>query len=1172
MKKTITTLALATIFAASGVAAAAYTAASEDSKSVTVSVSEQTGTLWQSKTSSFYARWNSNSTDPAITIANGADANNVQFKNSHLVIYTGTLAAGKQYTVTPSEGWRVSAMEMEMKSYDITSSVTVSCAGESVSITPSAAAQTISATFDEDTPATFSLNGENKGVEFVKFDIVCTRVEGSVTNEGPVRLTTVVDGQFAPGTTFYTLQIGSGGLRIDAGNETNIPLQGSRFTFEDKELWCFAGNSEDGYIIYNRAEGPSKLLASPKTISGSGDGVYPVLKAEGDNTYEYRWDLIPANDLSGKTAYYLTQHGKPANAVNNFGGKGVLAFWTTGKDSGSCVQIIFALQTLAVNPAAGTVADDNAKWTSAQGKPALTITTDNGSIAAPAAGLTLTPAADGSSKFTFATIGVENAYVESVEFKVANSGHSNPMTIEAGNKSVTTSATPAAFSIEGLDLESEATITVSGGNNAVVLTDINVTMRRNNPVKHNIDVFVYDGSPEHKIQYRIPSISTVGAGTHAGRLLAFNDYRHQYADIGMADGAIDQHLSYSDDGGKTWSTPGLMVDGDGNPVSKGTGLGTKANSNNHPENAYSDPCSVGDRESGDVLLMTCGGAMGFWASRRNSPQMIIRWYSHDGGDTWTKSDNELTEQFYSLFDNKAYDGAGVDGMFVGSGKIHQSRYYKFGSHYRLYCAISTHNNGKNTRNYVLYSDDFGKNWNVLGDPAKAPINSNGDEPKVEELPDGSVMLIARGNGGNRNYNIFAFTDPEKAEGKWFDTHVNAGFLGENVTNCNGEPLMVPAKNNETGELCYILLQSHPKGPGRANVGVYWKVIKNSDDASNPTQLANNWQGFFQLTDMGSAYSTMSMLLDGSIGVIFEEETYGKAYTSVYRNLTLDQITGGLYSYTSDEDGSVSKAVADNLNILFSQREAELSQYLASDGTLVGQVAGDDLTLLKDLITKYLESRDSADLAKIDELLNNSHKVVGIVEGMKYTISNAHYAEVPGQSHLITIGSARRVISTSEPSDDCYFEFVACEDNPDQYLIKHSSSGNYFPKTPAVETVMRLVEKESQAAPYKIVSLPSGESAIVCQNPTNATYPAIHMGGDQSRIVTWQYSYSANHPSYWYIMPADPENSIVSGVENVAVDKVDNAPVVYFDVTGRKVATLRRGQLYIGSDGSKIVVR
>ncbi|MDE6278585.1 MAG: hypothetical protein K2M05_01290, partial [Paramuribaculum sp.] len=68
------------------------------------------------------------------------------------------------------------------------------------------------------------------------------------------------------------------------------------------------------------------------------------------------------------------------------------------------------------------------------------------------------------------------------------------------------------------------------------------------------------------------------------------------------------------------------------------------------------------------------------------------------------------------------------------------------------------------------------------------------------------------------------------------------------------------------------------------------------------------------------------------------------------------------------------------------------------------------------------------------------------------------------------------------------------------------------------------------------------------------------------------SYSANHPSYWYIMPADPENSIVSGVENVAVDKVDNAPVVYFDVTGRKVATLRRGQLYIGSDGSKIVVR
>ncbi len=103
MKKTITTLALASVFAASAIAAAAYTVA-QGSKSVTVSVSEETGTLWQAKSSSFYARWNSNATDPAITIANGADANNIQFHNGHLVIYTGTSAAGKQYTDTPSDG------------------------------------------------------------------------------------------------------------------------------------------------------------------------------------------------------------------------------------------------------------------------------------------------------------------------------------------------------------------------------------------------------------------------------------------------------------------------------------------------------------------------------------------------------------------------------------------------------------------------------------------------------------------------------------------------------------------------------------------------------------------------------------------------------------------------------------------------------------------------------------------------------------------------------------------------------------------------------------------------------------------------------------------------------------------------------------------------------------
>ena len=80
-------------------------------------------------------------------------------------------------------------------------------------------------------------------------------------------------------------------------------------------------------------------------------------------------------------------------------------------------------------------------------------------------------------------------------------------------------------------------------------------------------------------------------------------------------------------------------------------------------------------------------------------------------------------------------------------------------YYRLYAALWTRDNG----NRVLYSDDFGETWNSLGyEEFPAP---NGNEPKCEELPDGTVVLSSR-TGGGRFFNFFTFTDINKAEGKW----------------------------------------------------------------------------------------------------------------------------------------------------------------------------------------------------------------------------------------------------------------------------------------------------------------------------------------------------------------------------------------------------------------------
>ena len=130
----------------------------------------------------------------------------------------------------------------------------------------------------------------------------------------------------------------------------------------------------------------------------------------------------------------------------------------------------------------------------------------------------------------------------------------------------------------------------------------------------------------------------------------------------------------------------------------------------------------------------------------------------------------------------------IDGQFIGSGRIMQSRKIKKDKYYRLYAVTSVQNDhGKTMRNYVLYSDDFGRSWNILGDPMTAPVPSDGDEPKAEELPDGSVLLAGRGRRGGRNFNIFRYTDPVKATGSW-GTPVLGSNLGAEtpIPACNGE--------------------------------------------------------------------------------------------------------------------------------------------------------------------------------------------------------------------------------------------------------------------------------------------------------------------------------------------------------------------------------------------------
>ena len=388
------------------------------------------------------------------------------------------------------------------------------------------------------------------------------------------------------------------------------------------------------------------------------------------------------------------------------------------------------------------------------------------------------------------------------------------------------------------------------------------------------------------IPYRIPALAVTKDGT----LIAVADYRHSGTDIGVTDkGRIDLHYRLSYDNGNTWTDVIPLIEGKG------------AQSPDFMNVGFGDPCIVADRESNRVLLLSCAGNVSFQNGTRKNHQNIARFYSEDGGKTWSVPE-DIAESIYSQFDETRYGP--VRSMFVASGRIFQSPTVKVGNYYRLYCAVLVRDKIGKHMNYVLYSDDFGGEWKILGDANTPAVYDTADEPKVEELPDGSILISSRYNGG-RYYNMFLFDDANTAQGQWltkaFSGASNNGVVSaDNST--NGEVMVLPVVRTADNKAMHLLLQSLPLGPQRKNVGIYYKELADQMDYLDPSFIAEDWDGVLQVTTLNSAYSTMAWQRDNRLGFLYEEETHGTSnlayggYTIVYECFDIEDITEGKYKY------------------------------------------------------------------------------------------------------------------------------------------------------------------------------------------------------------------------------------------------------------------------------------
>lgn len=421
--------------------------------------------------------------------------------------------------------------------------------------------------------------------------------------------------------------------------------------------------------------------------------------------------------------------------------------------------------------------------------------------------------------------------------------------------------------------------------------------------------------------YRIPAlVETVNADGEK-ELIYFGDKRHCGMDIGWGSSATAFGSSYyridivarrSTDGGASWTAEETIQQG-----TASCGYGDVAVVSNH-ENPK------------EIMFMAATGSVKYGASTYSNPLKTTRFYSSDGGQNW--STTNMTSSMYSLISN-AYSS--MTALFFTSGRICQSKHIKVGDYYRIYSALCVYN-GSGSNAFVVYSDDFGASWNVLGGGIAV---SGGDESAVEELPNGNVLISSRKtstpsstNTGRRYFRVFEYDDIEsveedEADGSWEANTYSGIQWGGSWKGTNGELLLVPAQD-ANGDVCYIMLHSVPYGTGitngRDNVSIFWKKLS-SDEITSASEFSGTSWNRYSVSTTTSAYSTMILQHDGTVSIAYEENQWGYSessnvdyrvaptasgdltkwsdlgYNLMYQNFTLAEITNNEYSYYAGEE-------------------------------------------------------------------------------------------------------------------------------------------------------------------------------------------------------------------------------------------------------------------------------
>jgi len=280
-------------------------------------------------------------------------------------------------------------------------------------------------------------------------------------------------------------------------------------------------------------------------------------------------------------------------------------------------------------------------------------------------------------------------------------------------------------------------------------------------------------------------------------------------------GDLDLVLKRSTDGGRTWGPLELVYEEGGD---KKITIG--------------NPCPVIDQSTGRLWLPFC---------RDNDDVLVIS--SDDDGKTWSKP-RDITA------DVKAEDwtwyatGPGV-GIQLTVGE-HRGRLVIPCDH-RLRAKDGGWRGAGHS--HCIYSDDHGKTWQ-RGKPTEKSMN----ECQVVELPDGRLLLNMRSYRGHGCRAVAYSSDGGVTWGECVDDET----LIEPVCQASLLRYSWPANGKSR------LLFSNPASTkGRHHLTVRMSYAE-----------ANSWPVSRLLCEGSAAYSCLTVLPDGEIGVLYERDNYG----------------------------------------------------------------------------------------------------------------------------------------------------------------------------------------------------------------------------------------------------------------------------------------------------------